>query len=71
MMNNSKKFEAHDKERFTAYLQQVKEGKAKISGGALMPHQIIQKVLRESDDELDVLSLQVLIFSVDFILVCD
>ncbi|PSR84727.1 protein of unknown function DUF2828 protein [Actinidia chinensis var. chinensis] len=35
------KFLKHDKDRFEEYLKKVKEGKAKIAAGALLPHEII------------------------------
>ena len=35
-------FEKHDKERFEAYLEKVKSGKATIAAGALLPHEIIK-----------------------------
>ncbi|KAL3526367.1 hypothetical protein ACH5RR_011023 [Cinchona calisaya] len=35
------KFLKHDKERFEEYLGKVKEGKAKIAAGALLPHEVI------------------------------
>ncbi|KAK7274979.1 hypothetical protein RIF29_16083 [Crotalaria pallida] len=40
----SQKFLNHDKERFAKYLKDVKEGKATISIGALLPHQIIHSL---------------------------
>ncbi|GAA0163228.1 hypothetical protein LIER_19143 [Lithospermum erythrorhizon] len=41
MKNYKAKFLKHDKERFEEYLEKVKEGKAKIAAGALLPHEII------------------------------
>ncbi|KAK7309892.1 hypothetical protein RJT34_06988 [Clitoria ternatea] len=35
------KFLKHDKERFEAYLEDVKSGKSTIAAGALLPHEII------------------------------
>ncbi|KAJ1703561.1 hypothetical protein LUZ63_003340 [Rhynchospora breviuscula] len=40
-------FLKYDKERFESFLGDVKEGKAKIAAGALLPHEILQ-----SDDEV-------------------
>ncbi|KAI9168712.1 hypothetical protein LWI28_000965 [Acer negundo] len=42
------KFLKHDEERFNEFLGQVKEGKAKIAAGALLPHRIINS-LRDGD----------------------
>ncbi|KAK3223754.1 hypothetical protein Dsin_010779 [Dipteronia sinensis] len=42
------KFLKHDEERFNEFLGQVKEGKAKITAGALLPHRIINS-LRDGD----------------------
>ncbi|KAK1552934.1 hypothetical protein Q3G72_025991 [Acer saccharum] len=42
------KFLKHDEERFNEFLRQVKEGKAKITAGALLPHRIINS-LRDGD----------------------
>ncbi|KAL8172273.1 hypothetical protein V2J09_024077 [Rumex salicifolius] len=41
-------FRKHDSERFTAYLESVKAGKAKIAAGALLPHEVIRS-LNDSD----------------------
>ncbi|CAN4120509.1 unnamed protein product [Withania somnifera] len=41
MKNYKQHFLKHDKERFHAYLEDVKSGKAKIAAGALLPHEII------------------------------
>ncbi|KAK0573761.1 hypothetical protein LWI29_013154 [Acer saccharum] len=45
---NKDKFLKHDEERFNEFLRQVKEGKAKIAAGALLPHRIINS-LRDGD----------------------
>ncbi|CAN0901460.1 Uncharacterized protein L728 [Linum grandiflorum] len=37
-------FIKHDKERFEEYLENVKNGKAKIAAGALLPHEIISQL---------------------------
>ncbi|KAK1553156.1 hypothetical protein Q3G72_029770 [Acer saccharum] len=42
------KFLKHDEERFNKFLGQVKEGKAKIAAGALLPHEIIKSFLNYS-----------------------
>ncbi|PHU21722.1 hypothetical protein BC332_06829 [Capsicum chinense] len=41
MKNYKELFLKHDQERFNAYLEDVKSGKAKIAAGALLPHEII------------------------------
>ncbi|MCE5166423.1 hypothetical protein HAX54_019195 [Datura stramonium] len=41
MKNYKEHFAKHDLERFVAYLEDVKSGKAKIAAGALLPHEII------------------------------
>lgn len=41
MKNYKEHFLKHDQERFKAYLEDVKSGKAKIAAGALLPHEII------------------------------
>lgn len=38
-------FMDHDKERFSKYLEDVKQGKANIASGALLPHDIIRSCL--------------------------
>ncbi|KAL1804007.1 hypothetical protein DCAR_0935694 [Daucus carota subsp. sativus] len=50
MKNYTKIFMDHDKERFTEYLQNVKQGKAKIAAGALLPHEIIRSCLNYYSD---------------------
>ncbi|KAI0252129.1 hypothetical protein BJV78DRAFT_1125031 [Lactifluus subvellereus] len=42
---NSKHFIKHDGERFDAYLDRVAGGKAKISGGTLLPHELLAKAI--------------------------
>ena len=42
---NGKHFIRHDTERFEAYLDNVAEGKAKISGATLLPHELLAKAL--------------------------
>nr|KYP65722.1 Uncharacterized protein L728 family [Cajanus cajan] len=49
------KFLKHDKERFEAYLEDVKSGKSTIAAGALLPHEIIASL---SDAGGDVADLQ-------------
>ncbi|XP_060197035.1 uncharacterized protein LOC132626243 [Lycium barbarum] len=51
------KFLKHDEERFKEYLEKVKQGKAKIAAGALLPHEII-KALNDTDDGGQVAELQ-------------
>ncbi|XP_014519392.1 uncharacterized protein LOC106776448 [Vigna radiata var. radiata] len=50
------KFLKHDKERFEAYLEDVKSGKSTIAAGALLPHQIIRSL--DNGDCVDVAELQ-------------
>ncbi|KAG2376321.1 uncharacterized protein HKW66_Vig0155250 [Vigna angularis] len=50
------KFLKHDKERFEAYLEDVKSGKSTIAAGALLPHQIIRSL--DNGDCGDVSELQ-------------
>ncbi|KAK9277542.1 hypothetical protein L1049_007087 [Liquidambar formosana] len=47
MKTYKEKFIKHDGDRFAAYLEQVRSGKAKIAAGALLPHEIIASL----DDE--------------------
>jgi hypothetical protein len=42
---DSKHFIKHDGERFDAYLVSVAKGKAKISGGTLLPHELLAKAI--------------------------
>ncbi|KAH9969826.1 hypothetical protein BC827DRAFT_36870 [Russula dissimulans] len=42
---NSKQFLKHDTERFEAYLDSVADGKAKISGATLLPHELLARAL--------------------------
>ncbi|XP_074381724.1 uncharacterized protein LOC141723737 [Apium graveolens] len=59
MKNYTDVFMWHDKERFTKYLEDVKEGKAKIAAGALFPHDIIKTCLQgESEGKETVAELQ-------------
>ncbi|KAK1395295.1 GPI inositol-deacylase PGAP1-like protein [Heracleum sosnowskyi] len=44
-------FMDHDKERFSQYLEDVKQGKANIAAGALLPHDIIRSCLAGHSDE--------------------
>lgn len=56
MKNYKEKFLKHDKGRFEDYLSKVKDGKAKIAAGALLPHEII--VALNDGDGGDVAELQ-------------
>lgn len=42
---NSKNFFKHDGQRFDAYLESVAEGKVKISGATLLPHELVAKAI--------------------------
>ncbi|KAI3914566.1 hypothetical protein MKW92_021259, partial [Papaver armeniacum] len=60
-MNNYKEvFMNHDKERFTNHLEGVQRGdkKYKIAAGALLPHQIIESLGYEEDNDCNVPELQ-------------
>ncbi|KAF9394610.1 hypothetical protein CPC16_010813 [Podila verticillata] len=43
MKNCKEVFEAHDKERFSEFLNKVSKGEATIAAKALMPHQLVQE----------------------------
>ncbi|XBI40003.1 hypothetical protein VPH35_124668 [Triticum aestivum] len=45
-------FKKHDGERFDKYLEDVEAGKAKISAGALLPHEIAAAAYRGEDDDV-------------------
>ena len=51
MHNNSKHFLKHDAERFEAYLDNVADGKAKISGATLLPHELLSKAVASLNSE--------------------
>ncbi|KAL1804011.1 hypothetical protein ACET3Z_032658 [Daucus carota] len=54
-------FKEHDEERFTKYLENVKQGKTKIAAGALLPHEIVKSCLNpysKSEEEKTVAELQ-------------
>ena len=46
------KFLKHDEERFLNYLEEVKQGKSKISAGALLPHEIIRSLNGGDDNQV-------------------
>ena len=48
MKRNKKNFEAHDAERFTQYLEDVKAGKKTIASGALKPHELVQEAMQHT-----------------------
>lgn len=48
MNRNKKNFIAHDRERFTQYLEAVRGGKASIASGALMPHDLVRQAMEAS-----------------------
>ncbi|CAK9160064.1 unnamed protein product [Ilex paraguariensis] len=52
MKNYKELFLEHDNERFKEYLENVKEGKAKIAAGALLPHEIIAALGDEDGGEV-------------------
>ena len=60
MKRNKESFLEKDKERFTEFLQQVKEGTKKMASGALLPHEIVRDVQKnkKSKDLLNVCQLQ-------------
>jgi hypothetical protein len=58
-MNNYRKaFARNDKERFEAYLEDVKAGKAKINAAALFPYDIVEKILYQGEADAAVLEAQ-------------
>ena len=48
MKNNKGSFEAHDKQRFTQYLENVQAGKQSIASGALTPHELVAEAMQLS-----------------------
>lgn len=56
MKKYTKIFKKHDAERFGGYLTKVKEGKAKIAAGALLPHEICASA--KDEETRDVAELQ-------------
>jgi hypothetical protein len=52
MRRYKSQFQKHDEERFAKYLEDVEAGKAKISAGALLPHEIAAAAYRGEDDEV-------------------
>ena len=52
MKTYKERFMKHDKDRFQAYLNNVRDGKTKIAAGALLPHQIISSLEDEEDGGL-------------------
>ncbi|KAK1395154.1 GPI inositol-deacylase PGAP1-like protein [Heracleum sosnowskyi] len=49
-------FMDHDKERFSKYLEDVKQGKAKIASGALFPHDIIRSCLANNTEGQEIVA---------------
>jgi hypothetical protein len=49
----SKQFFEHDTERFEAYLDNVADGKAKISGATLLPHELLAKAVVSLNSETE------------------
>ncbi|KAK1362509.1 GPI inositol-deacylase PGAP1-like protein [Heracleum sosnowskyi] len=61
MKNYAKIFKDHDEQRFTKYLEDVKQGKSKIAAGALLPHEIVKSCLNpltDNEEEKTVAELQ-------------
>ncbi|PKA50867.1 hypothetical protein AXF42_Ash007522 [Apostasia shenzhenica] len=52
MKNYKQIFTEHDMERFAEFLEKVKQGKAKIAAGALLPHEILAPAFSGIDDEV-------------------
>jgi Domain of unknown function (DUF2828) len=48
MKRNTKNFQKHDQQRFTEYLGQVFAGEKKIASGALLPHEIVSRLMKPS-----------------------
>jgi hypothetical protein len=55
MTNYRKAFARHDEDGFSAYMESVKKGEAKINAGTLFPYDIVEKILyrREVSDVLE------------------
>lgn len=60
MKNYANIFKDHDEQRFTEYLENVKQGKSKIAAGALLPHEIVKSCLNPfcNEEEKTVAELQ-------------
>ncbi|KAF8390717.1 hypothetical protein HHK36_025244 [Tetracentron sinense] len=58
MKNYKKLFKTHDGIRFENYLYNVKQGKAKIPAGALLPHEILASLNDEDGDQVAELQWQ-------------
>ena len=52
MRRYKSQFQKHDEERFAKYLEDVESGKAKITAGALLPHEIAAPAYRGEDDQV-------------------
>jgi hypothetical protein len=50
MKNNKEKFFVHDPNGFEKYLISVEQGKRKISGATLLPHELVSEAYRMLDD---------------------
>jgi hypothetical protein len=50
-----KAFSKHDAERYTAYIQAVKDGKVKINAGTLYPYELYNKAKEESNETIEAL----------------
>ncbi|KAG0461605.1 hypothetical protein HPP92_021570 [Vanilla planifolia] len=50
MKNYKKIFAKHDNERFREFVERVKQGKAKIAAGALLPHEIMASANEGKED---------------------
>lgn len=53
MKTYKKLFMKHDQERFAEFLAKVKEGKAKVAAGALLPHEILSFQGHNMDTDID------------------
>ncbi|XP_074344178.1 uncharacterized protein LOC141683378 [Apium graveolens] len=58
MTNYTDIFMDRDKVRFNKYIEKVKEGKAKIASGALLPHDILKSCLGGTEGQKTVAELQ-------------
>eukprot|EP00026_Physarum_polycephalum_P003826 Phypoly_transcript_03842.p1 GENE.Phypoly_transcript_03842~~Phypoly_transcript_03842.p1 ORF type:complete len:604 (-),score=57.53 Phypoly_transcript_03842:525-2252(-) len=55
---HKKEFEAHDTERFAAYLEAVKAGESTIKGKQMLPHELVERCLRDQKAKDLVVELQ-------------
>lgn len=52
MFKLKKAFEKHDPERFRKYKQDLAEGKVKVCGNTLFPHEILMAICKEKEEDI-------------------